>query len=184
MDHEERTKQYDFIICGAGSSGSVVAARLAANHKIRVLLLEAGGSDDTEMVLDTDRWPLNLGSQLDWGFFAEPNPGLNGRALLYSMGKVLGGGSSINVATWSRGHKADWDQYAAECGNASWGYDAILDLYRTRVEDWVGVPDPEFYGTGGPMYVQPATETDAFSLAVLEGAASAGMKRFPNPGAR
>ena len=180
----ERNDQYDFIICGAGSSGSVVAGRLAANPDVRVLLLEAGGSDETEMVLDTDRWPMNLGNALDWGFVTEPNPRLNGRALLYSMGKVLGGGSSINVATWSRGHKADWDLYAAECGDAAWGYDAILDLYRSRVEDWVGVPDPEFYGTGGPMHVQPAAEADAFSLAVLEGAASAGLKRFPNSGGR
>ena len=180
----ERNDQYDFIICGAGSSGSVVAGRLAANPGVRVLLLEAGGSDETEMVLDTDRWPLNLGNALDWGFLAEPNPRLNGRALLYSMGKVLGGGSSINVATWSRRHKADWDLYAAGCGDAAWGYGAILDLYRSRVEDWVGVPDPQFYGTGGPMHVQPAAEADTFSLAVLEGAASTGLRRFPNSGGR
>ena len=179
MDH---TKQYDFIICGAGSSGAVVAARLAANPSVSVLLLEAGGSDETDLVLDTDRWPLNLGNELDWGFVTEPNPRLNDRSILYSMGKVLGGGSSINVGTWSRGHKADWDMHAAECCDAAWGYDAVLDLYRSRVENWVGVPDPEFYGTGGPMHVQPAAEADAFSLAVLEGAASAGLKRFPNSG--
>jgi choline dehydrogenase len=180
--HAELKEQYDFIICGAGSSGSVVAGRLAANRSVSVLLLEAGGSDETDNVLDTDRWPMNLGNELDWGFVTEPNPSLNGRAILYSMGKVLGGGSSINVGTWSRGHKADWDMYAAECGDAAWRYDAILDLYRSRVEDWVGVPDPEFYGTGGPMHVQPVADPDVFSLAVLDGAASAGLKRFQNSG--
>jgi choline dehydrogenase-like flavoprotein len=108
----ELSKQFDYIICGSGSSGSVVAGRLAANPNVNVLLLEAGGSDDTDLVLDTDRWPLNLGGELDWSFVAEPNPNLNGRSILYSMGKVLGGGSSINVGTWSRGHQADWDMYA------------------------------------------------------------------------
>ncbi len=180
--HAELKLQYDFIICGAGSSGSVVAGRLAANPNVSVLLLEAGGSDETDMVLDTDRWPMNLGNDLDWGFVTEPNPSLNGRAILYSMGKVLGGGSSINVGTWSRGHKADWDMYAAESGDAAWAYDSILDLYRNRVEDWAGISDPDFYGTGGAMYVQPAAELDPFSVAVLDGAAATGLKRFQNSG--
>ena len=125
--------KFDYIICGAGTSGSVVAARLAANPNVKVLLLEAGGSDEADVIADPNRWPMTLGSELDWGFVAEPNPRLNGRAISYSMGKVLGGGSSINVSTWSRGHRADWDFYAAELGDASWGYEAVLDLYRRRI---------------------------------------------------
>ena len=101
--------KFDYIVCGAGTSGSVVAARLAANPNVKVLVLEAGGSDDADVMMDPNRWPMTLGSELDWGFVAEPNPRLNGRAIPYSMGKVLGGGSSINVSTWSRGHRADWD---------------------------------------------------------------------------
>jgi choline dehydrogenase len=178
----EWNEEFDYIICGSGSSGSVVAGRLAANPEVRVLLLEAGGNDETEMVLDTDRWPMNLGGELDWGFSAEPNPNLNGRSILYSMGKVLGGGSSINVGTWSRGHKADWDYYAAEAADQRWGYDSILQLYRTRVEDWAGVPDREFYGVGGAMHVQPVESPDSFSLAMLDAADSCGIKRFPNSG--
>ena len=178
----ELSKGFDYVVCGSGSSGSVVAGRLAANPEVRVLLLEAGGSDETEMVLDTDRWPLNLGGELDWSFFSEPNPNLNGRSILYSMGKVLGGGSSINVGTWSRGHKADWDMYAAETGDPSWGYEAVLGLYRSRVEDWTGIPDPDFYGVGGPMHVQPVGDPDSFSLAMLDAADSSGLKRFPNSG--
>jgi choline dehydrogenase len=125
---------------------------------------------------------MNLGGELDWSFFTEPNPNLNGRSLLYSMGKVLGGGSSINVGTWSRGHKADWDLYAAETGDQNWGYDAVLKLYRSRVEDWTGIPDPDFYGVGGAMHVQPVDDPDAFSLAMLDAADSVGLKRFRNSG--
>ena len=101
--------RFDYIVCGAGTTGRVVAARLAADPTIQVLLLEAGGNDETELITNPNHWPRTLGSELDWGFVAEPNSHLNGRAIHYSMGKVLGGGSSINVSTWSRGHQGDWD---------------------------------------------------------------------------
>jgi len=171
---------YDFIVCGSGSSGSVVAGRLAANPDVSVLLLEAGGSDETELITNPNRWPMTLGSELDWGFVAAPNPNLNGRAIPYSMGKVLGGGSSINVLTWSRGHRVDWDFYASESREPSWGYEAILDLYRRRIERWVGNPDPQYRGTSGTIHVQPAADPHPFSVALLAGAESLGLKRFPN----
>ena len=110
---------YDFIVCGAGSSGSVVARRLAENPSVEVLLIEAGGSDEVPTVMDPAAWPANLGSATDWGFVAEPNPDLNGRAIPMSMGKVLGGGSSINVMVWARGHRSDWDFFAEETGDQS-----------------------------------------------------------------
>src|SRR5580765_3821250 len=87
--------QYDFIICGSGSSGSVVAGRLAENPDVSVLLLEAGGDDDVPSVSDPLRWFENLGTERDWKFAARPNPNLKGRSMPLSMGKVLGGGSSI-----------------------------------------------------------------------------------------
>src|SRR6202171_2777830 len=93
----ELTRHYDFIVCGSGSSGSVVARRLAENADVSVLLLEAGGDDDVPAVMKAEQWPLNLGSERDWNFSAQPNPHLNGRAIPFGMGKVLGGGSSINV---------------------------------------------------------------------------------------
>jgi choline dehydrogenase len=176
----ELKSHYDFIICGAGTSGSVVAARLAADPKIQVLLLEAGGTDETDLVTNPNRWPMTLGSELDWGFVTEPNPHLNGRAIHYSMGKVLGGGSSINVSTWSRGHRADWDFYASESDNPSWSYAAVLDLYRRRVEAWAGNPDPDYRGTHGTVHVQPAADRHPFSVALLEGAEGLGLQRFPN----
>jgi len=180
----ELKSHYDFIICGAGTSGSVVAARLAADPKIQVLLLEAGGTDETDLVTNPNRWPMTLGSELDWGFVTEPNPNLNGRAIGYSMGKVLGGGSSINVSTWSRGHRADWDFYASESDDPSWSYPAVLDLYRGRVEAWAGSPDPDYRGTHGTVHVQPAADPHPFSVALLEGAESVGLERFPNSNGR
>ena len=180
----ELKSHYDFIICGAGTSGSVVAARLAADPKIQVLLLEAGGTDETDLVMNPNRWPLTLGTELDWSLVTEPNPHLNGRAIGYSMGKVLGGGSSINVSTWSRGHRADWDFYASESGDPSWCYAAVLDLYRRRVEAWTGSPDPDYRGTHGTVHVQPAADPHPFSVALLDGAEALGLQRFPNSNGR
>jgi len=176
----ELKSHYDFIICGAGTSGSVVAARLAADPKIQVLLLEAGGTDETDLVTNPNRWLMTLGSELDWGFVTEPNPNLNGRAIGYSMGKVLGGGSSINVSTWSRGHRADWDFYASESDDPSWSYAAVLDLYRGLVEAWAGSPDPDYRGRHGTVHVQPTADPHPFSVALLEGAEVLGFERFPN----
>lgn len=99
---------FDFIVCGAGPSGSVAAARLAEDGNASVLLLEAGGDDQSQTVSNPAQWPLNLGSSRDWGFVGQATPGLDGRRLPLSTGKGLGGGSSINVMVWARGHKADW----------------------------------------------------------------------------
>src|SRR6516225_2957501 len=176
--------KFDYIVCGAGTSGSVVAARLAANPNVCVLLLEAGGSDEADVIADPNRWPMTLGSELDWGFVAEPNPRLNGRAILYSMGKVLGGGSSVNVSTWSRGHRADWDFYASEVGDAAWGYSAVLEQYRRRIEAYVRHADPDHRGTGGNVHVQQVIDPSPFALAFLAGAESVGLKRYPNANGR
>jgi choline dehydrogenase len=174
---------YDFIICGSGSSGSVVAGRLAANPEVNVLLLEAGGSDDLPEVTDPAKWPLNLGSERDWNFQAEPNPNLNGRVIPLSIGKVLGGGSSINVMVWARGHKSDWDFFASEAGDPAWSYESVLNIYR-RIEDWHGAPDPKYRGTGGRLFVQPAPNPNPIAPAMVKGARSVGIPTFKNQNGR
>src|SRR3981189_1343743 len=175
----ELRPQYDFIVCGSGSSGSVVARRLAENAEVSVLLLEAGGPADLPEVMRSDQWHLNLGSERDWNFATQPTPHLNGRAVPYSMGKVLGGGSSINVMAWARGHKNDWDYFAAEAGDKAWRYESVLNIYR-RIEDWHGAPDPDYRGTGGPVYVEPAPDPNPIAPAALEGARSVGIPTFEN----
>ncbi|MBL6076859.1 GMC family oxidoreductase N-terminal domain-containing protein [Belnapia sp. T18] len=175
--------RYDVVVCGAGASGSVVARRLAENPQVQVLLLEAGGSDEAESVLDPALWPTNLGGERDWGFQAEPNPHLNGRQLALSMGKGLGGGSSINVAVWARGHRSDWDFFALESGDPAWGYENVLDIYR-RIENWQGAPDPKFRGTGGPVWVQPAPDPSPIAGAMLDAASEIGIPTFEHPNGR
>ena len=145
----ELQSSYDFIVCGSGSSGSVVARRLAESDDVSVLLLEAGGTDDLPSVRDAGQWLANVGTELDWGFQATPNGLLNGRRLSLSAGKVLGGSSSINAMIWSRGHKNDWEYFAEEAGDPRWRYESVLGLYR-RLEDWQGAPDPQRRGKGGP----------------------------------
>src|SRR6266403_2727172 len=179
----ELRPHYDFIVCGSGSSGSVVARRLADNPDVSVLLLEAGGSDDVPSVIEADHWHTNLGSERDWAFQAQPNRHLNGRSIPMNMGKVLGGGSSINVMAWSRGHKNDWDYFASEAGDPAWNYESVLKIYR-RIEDWHGAPDPKYRGTGGPVFVQPAADPNPIAPAMLEGARSVGIPIFENQNGR
>ncbi|MBF8642698.1 MULTISPECIES: GMC family oxidoreductase [Pseudomonas] len=173
-------QSYDFIVCGAGTTGCVVAARLADHNNARVLLIEAGNAYSGPEVVEPAQWPMNLGTDRDWAFEGQPNSHLNDRRLSLSMGKGLGGGSSINVMVWARGHRSDWDYFAAESGDPAWGYSSVLDYYR-RIESWQGSPDAVRRGSGGPVHVEQPATPQPLAWATLEAASCLGIPRYESP---
>lgn len=168
---------YDYIVVGSGTGGAVVAGRLAAETNASILVLEAGGSDQVDAVQIPGMWPTNIMSERDWGYKAQPSPSVNGRSLILPMGKVVGGGSSINACAYARGHKNDFDMWAEEAGDDAWNYQSVLDIYR-RIEDWQGAPDDKRRGKGGRVWVEPAQNPNIIAPAMLSAAESVGIPIF------
>ena len=158
---------YDYIVVGTGSAGSALIGRLAAARPdASILVLEAGDWDTAPAVMDPGVWFTNLGTERDWKDVAIPSSSTNNRAIPEHMGKVVGGGSSINATIWARPFKRDLDHWAAESGDRAWGYEHGLSIFR-RVENWQGKPDARYRGQGGPVWCQPAANPHPVAPAML-----------------
>lgn len=145
---------YDFIVVGAGSAGSVLARRLSEHPSVRVLVLEAGGTEAppnvAKNVANPSLWYTLFGTDIDWGYSSVPQPGLNGRTTYEPRGKLVGGSSNLYIMMHIRGHQSDYDHWAYQ-GCPGWSYQDVLPYFQ-KLEHQEDATSP-WAGTNGPLSV-------------------------------
>jgi choline dehydrogenase len=162
---------YDFIVVGAGASGSVLAAELSASGA-QVLVVESGGPDDAPTIANPSVWFYNVGGPLDYHLPIKPSPRLNNRAFNMALGHAVGGGSSINGMVWMRGTQRDYDRWA-EGGARGWAFADVLPVFKKQ-EDWEGGAN-EWRGVGGPIHIRRPRNPHPLAPAFIEAARQMGM---------
>jgi choline dehydrogenase len=168
--------RFDYIIIGAGSAGCVLANRLTEDPNVRVLLLEAGGRDNSMLV----RMPAGVGTLIkgknayNWAFSTQPQANLNGRALYWPRGKGWGGSSSINGMIYIRGHARDYDQWA-QMGLKGWSYSEVLPYFKRG--ETLETGGDAYHGHNGPLHISWGKSTNPLYGAVVDAAVEAGHKK-------
>jgi choline dehydrogenase-like flavoprotein len=169
---------FDYIVVGAGTAGCIVANRLSANPQNRVLILEAGGSDNWIWFHIPVGYLFAIGNpRSDWMFRTEPEAGLNGRSLAYPRGKVIGGSSAINAMISMRGQAADYDHWR-QLGLPGWSYSDVLPAFRRLEDHFLG--ESEHHGTGGGWRIEAPRLSWAILDAVGDAAEQMGIRKTPD----
>jgi choline dehydrogenase-like flavoprotein len=168
--------EFDYIVVGAGTAGCIVANRLSADGRKRVLILEAGGSDNWIWFHIPVGYLFAIGNpRSDWMFRTEPEAGLNGRSLAYPRGKVIGGCSAINAMISMRGQAADYDHWR-QLGLRGWGYDDVLPAFRRLEDHFLG--ESEHHGVGGGWRIEAPRLSWSILDAVGKAAEQMGIRKI------
>ncbi len=168
---------YDYIVIGAGSAGCVVANRLTENPEKTVLLLEAGNPDTKPEIQIPLECTNLLGTEVDWGYFSEPEPYLGNRQIFHPRGKVLGGSSSINFLLYVRGNPHDYDHWQ-ELGNPGWSYQDVLPYFKKSEHQQRGAS--QYHGVDGELSVSDIINPAPISQRFIDAAVSLGYDHNPD----